>query len=145
MDQDTLVNEQIESGKRLIDALPPSGFEVRTAFWAKPTEEGKWYLYLSSPVVDEKGQRTAYGQVFDVMRNLPDLWIEPLEIRVVGVGDSVASAAEALTRPKVPNGPFAVRNPKPYPGMTRYGGSTLGGVSVDGVAIYPPPEPATAV
>ncbi len=41
MDQDTVV---IESGKRLIEALAVSGFEVRVAFWAKPTDEGKWFL-----------------------------------------------------------------------------------------------------
>src|ERR1039458_10039243 len=49
----TVVNEQAESGKRLIQTLVAAGFEVRLAFWAKPTEEGKWYLYLASPVVDE--------------------------------------------------------------------------------------------
>jgi len=44
------------------------GFDVRLAFWTKPTDEGKWFLYLASPVVDEKGPAAAYRLVRDVMR-----------------------------------------------------------------------------
>jgi hypothetical protein len=144
MDQDTVVNEQTESGKRLIEALAEAGFEVRVAFWAKPTEAGKWYLYLASPMVDERGPTAAYRHVYDVMRKIPDLWIDPLDIRVVGLNDSLAEAALAVTKPKVPDSPFAVRNPKPYPGMTRFGGATLGGVSIDGAYIYPTPQPGAS-
>ena len=39
MDQGELVIDQIESGKRLIEALAAAGFDVRVAFWAKPTED----------------------------------------------------------------------------------------------------------
>ena len=49
-----------------------------------------------------------------------------------------------MTKPKVPDGPFAVRNPKPYSGMTRFGGSSLGGISVDGAYIYPPSQPVAS-
>ena len=141
MDQDTVVNEQTESGKQLIEALAADGFEVRIAFWAKPTEEEKWFLYLASPVVDAKGPTPAYRHVFDVLRKTPGLWIDPFEVKVLGVNDSLTEAALAVTKPKVPMSPFAARNPKPYPGMTRFGGSTLGGVSIDGAYIYPPPQP----
>ena len=34
MDHDTVVSEQTESGKQLIEALVPAGFDVRVAFWA---------------------------------------------------------------------------------------------------------------
>ena len=133
-----MVNEQTESGKRLIKRLVAAGFDVQLAFWAKPTEEGKWFLYLASPVVDEKGPRIAYRLVHDVMRTLPDPWIDPLDVKVVGLNDSLAEAASAVIRPKVPNSAYTVQNPKPFPGMTRFGGSTLGGVSIDGALIYPP-------
>jgi hypothetical protein len=46
MDQNTLVSEQTESGKRLVEALAADEFDVRVAFWAKPTDEEKWFLYL---------------------------------------------------------------------------------------------------
>ena len=141
MDHDAVVSEQTESGKRLIQALLADGFEVRLAFWAKPTDEGKWFLYLASPVVDEKGPTAAYRLIHDVMRKVPDLWIDPLDVKVVGLNDSLTEAALAVTKPRVPAGPYAVQNPKPYPGMTRFGGSTLGGVSIDGAYIYPPLQP----
>jgi hypothetical protein len=44
MDKDTLVGEKTESGERLITALAVAGFDIRIAFWAKLTDEGKWYL-----------------------------------------------------------------------------------------------------
>jgi len=141
MDHDTVVSEQTESGKRLIQALTAAGFGVRIAFWAKPTDEGKWFLYLASPVVDEKGPLAAYRLVHDVLRKMPDPWIDPLDVKVVGLNDSLTEAALAVTKPKAPTSPYAVRNPKPYPGMTRFGGSTLGGVSIDGAYFYPPTQP----
>jgi hypothetical protein len=138
MDQGSMVSEQTESGKRLIDALAADGFDVRVAFWAKLTDEGKWYLYLASPLVDEKGPLAAYRLIDGILRKTPDLWIDSLEIRVVGLNDSLTEGALAAIKPNVPNSPYAVRNPRQYPGMTRVGGSTLGGVSIEGAYIYPP-------
>jgi hypothetical protein len=136
--------EQIDSGKRLIEALAAEGVEVRVAFWANPTEEGRWFLYIASTLVDEKGPAIAYRLVHGTMRKTPDLWIDPLEIRVIGMNDSLAEAALEVIKPKVPDSPFAVRNPKPYPGMRRFGGSSLGGTSVDGACIYPPSQPVAS-
>jgi hypothetical protein len=145
MDKDAVVSEQTESGKRLIEALATVGFDVRVAFWAKLTDAGKWYLYLASPLVDEKGPLAAYRLVLGILRKMPDLWLDPFEIRVVGLNDSLTEGALAAIKPDVPNSPYAVRNPKPYPRMTRVGGSTLGGVSIEGAYIYPPSEsPASA-
>ncbi len=145
MDQDTVVSEQRESGQRLIDALAGAGFEVRVALWAKPSDEGKLFLYIASPVVDEQGPAVAYRKVHDVMRRMSDVRIDPLDIRVVGLGDTLAQAALEVTRPRTPGSPFAVRNPTPYPGITRFGGSTLGGVSIEGPAyIYSPQIAATS-
>jgi hypothetical protein len=138
MDQDPVVSDQTERGNRLIGELTADGFDVKIAFWAKPSDEGKWFLYLASPIVDREGPKAAYLTVYRVMKKIPDLWIEPLEVRVVGLKDSLAEAALAVTKPKVPDSPFAVPNPRPYPGMTQFGGSTLGGLSVDGAYIYPP-------
>jgi hypothetical protein len=137
MDKDAVVSEQTERGKRFIEELATNGFDVQIAFWAKPTEEGKWFLYLASPMVDDNGSAAAYRLVNDILRKTPDVWIDPFEIRVIGLNDSLTEAALAVTTPKVPAGPYAVRNPKPYPGMTWFGGPTLGGVSIDGAHIYP--------
>lgn len=144
MDQVTMVSPLFDSGKRLIEALAVDAFVVAAAFWAKPTEEGKWFLYLVSPIVDDKGPAAAYRLVHDLLRKMPEQWIEPLEIRVLGMKDSLAEAALAVTKPRVSEGPFAVPNPKPFPGMTRFGGAALGGVSIDEAYIYPPSLPREA-
>lgn len=139
MDQNAVVNEQTESGQQLIKALAADGFPVQVAFWAKPTDEGKWFLYLASSFVDGEGPATAYRLVHRVLRKMSELWlwIDPLDIRVVGLNDSLAKAALDLMKPKIPDDPFTVQNPRPYPGMTRFGGPTLGGVDIDGAYIYP--------
>jgi hypothetical protein len=138
MDQDTVVMGQIDGGKSLIESLRDVGFDVRTAFWARPTDDEKWFLYLASPVVDAKGLQAAYGVVHRVIRQKPELWIDPFEVRVLGENDTLAVAAREVIKPRMALGPFAVPNPKPHVGMTRFNGSSLGGVSVDGVYIYPP-------
>ncbi len=141
MDQNAVVNEQTESGKRLIETLATAGFDVPIAFWAKPTDDGKWFLYLASSIVDEKGPAVAYRSVQEVLRRIPNLWIDLLEVKVIGLKDSLTQAALAVMKPTVADGPFAVRHTKPYPGMTRFDGTVLGGVSIDGAYFYPQSQP----
>ncbi len=138
MDQDAVVSEPTGCGKRLIEALMAGGFDVRVAFETRLTDEGKWFLYRVSPIVDQEGPAVAYRLVQENLRRMPDLL---LDIRVVGLCESLARSVLELIKTKVPNRPFAVPNPRPYPGMTRLGESTLGGVDIDGAYIYPPIQP----
>ena len=143
MGQDSLVNLEIENGRKLIDHLATNGFDVHLAFWVKETDAGRWYLYLASPLVDEKGPLVAYGIAIPLVESVPEFGIGPFSIKVVGLQDSMTMAARKAIRPRVPSGPFAVKSPKPYPGMTRVNGTTLAGVDIDGAYIYPPLHSAT--
>ena len=98
-----------------------------------------WSKHLAASYRD-KGPAVAYRLVHSTLRKMPDVWIDPLEIRVVGLNDSLTEAVLAAIKPKVPASPYAAWNPKPYPGMTRFGETTLGGVSMDGAYIYPPSQ-----
>jgi hypothetical protein len=140
MDKGSLLREQLDDGERFIEALAKDGFEIQVAFWAKPTEDEKWYLYLASPMVDEQGPRAAYLVVQAFLRKSPDLPIDPFEVKVVGLKDSLTHAALAIIKPASPASPYAGRRPKRYP--TWFGGSTLAGRSIDGAYIYPLPEPS---
>lgn len=142
MDQNSLVIEQVDIGAKLINALRKSGFEIDVAFWAKPSEDEKWFLYLASPVANDKGPTAAYRHVNKVLRETEGQWIDPLDVRVVGSTDSIAQAVLAILKSRIPESPFAVQYPAPYRGMTRYSGSSLGGISIDGALIYPPAEVA---
>jgi hypothetical protein len=148
VDKDTLVSQQTESGSQLISALAADGFDIEVAFWAKPTEEGKWYLYLASPVVDQDGPAAAYRRVHNVLRKTQIPRIDPLEVRVVGLNDSLAKEAMAVVKPGGTGSPYAARNPGPYPGITLFRGDTLGGIDVDGAIVYAPaygaPRPVPA-
>lgn len=144
MDQDILVSDQAEGGKRLIEMLAKTGFEVRVAFWGKRIEADKWYLYIASPFVDERGPAAAYRSVQDILRNTPELGIEPLEVKLVGLNDSITEAILAIIKRKVAHGSSGVETPKYFPGMTRFGGYTLGRLNIDVAYIYPSPQPAAS-
>jgi hypothetical protein len=145
MDPNTVVSEQTESGRRLIEALIAVGFDVQLAFWAKPAEEGKWYLYLASPFVDGKGPAAAYRLVLDLLRKMPQIGMDPFEIKVLGLNDSLTQAVLARIDPQFPASAFASRSLEPYGRMTWLGVSTLGGVSMDGAYVYPSAPPAASV
>ena len=70
VDTITLVAEQIDDGQRLIDRLSRENLPVRSACWVKPIEQDRWSLYLATPLVDEKGSTSAYGEVYRVLRSL---------------------------------------------------------------------------
>ena len=44
MDSNALVNDQLDSGTTLIQALRASGVEITVAFWAKLKDESDWNL-----------------------------------------------------------------------------------------------------
>jgi hypothetical protein len=145
MDQDVLVSADLAGGWHLIDALSKRGFKIEVAFWANLSDEEKWILYLASPsvdpLVDTDGLRESYRLVHDVIRESPEWGINPFTVIVLGVKHPMAQAVADLVKPKSAVGPFAVPNPKPYRGVTRFGGNSLGGIRVDGAFIYPPWEP----
>jgi hypothetical protein len=146
MDQATLVNEKIDDGKQLYDALASDGFDIRLAFWGRSIEDEKWYLHLASPVVDENGPRDVFRRVNDTLRKMPDLWIDPFDIKVVGMRDSLAEAALAVWEPRIPDSPFAVPNPKRYGSICRVEGSTkFERLGIDSACIYPPRRVPTSL
>jgi hypothetical protein len=128
MDQGTLVEKQIEDAQWLIEQLVAGGVPVTAAAWVKESESGQWFLYLVTPLVGEGGAtRTAYRRVNEVMRQLSHpIWVEPLEIKVVGPDSPVGKAVRDLHR----------RHPVPSP--IRYREARLGDVSVVGAYVYPP-------
>jgi len=144
MGPDALVTDEIQGGRELIERLVANGVDVRLAFWVKETDAGRWYLYLSLPVVDAEGPMAGYEQVIPVVQGMPEAGIELDSVKVVGITDSMAVAAWKAIRPRIPGLPFADRSPRPYKGVSRVNGSTLGGMDIDAAFIYPPQPVAPA-
>lgn len=136
---------EVEGGQRLLDGLAAEGVEVRAAFWAKPTDDRGWQLYIATPAVNEDLPVDPYRAVHDVLRRTPDLWLDSGDVRLIGADDTMCRDAAEVVAAKLSPSPHAGPRTKPYPGLIRFNGSNLGGTSMDGVYIYPyvrPPIPA---
>ncbi|MCZ2149438.1 MAG: hypothetical protein LC126_16900 [Bryobacterales bacterium] len=70
MDKTTLVEKDIEEGRKFIELLQDAGIEVNSALWSKGLFD-RWNLVLVSPVVDEAGVREAYLKLLKILRQAP--------------------------------------------------------------------------
>jgi hypothetical protein len=130
MDTDTLVENLLDDGRNLVEELPRHGFEVSAAVWLKASENGKWYFYIVSPLVDTEGLIGAYRRLHPLVRARPQpFWIDPLEIRLIGPNNPIARDVLAGLR----------RIPGPRVSPIRWSGTWLGNVSIEGAYLYPPP------
>ena len=144
MGQDTMVREQLENGRKLIDSVVAEGFDVDLAFWIKEIEADTWFLYLSSPFVDQRGLFASYMLVQAVMRRLPELEIDPFDVRVVSPNDSRSVEAREAIRYRLEHGPFPSPNSPISQRVSRFGGVSLGGRSINGGYIYLPTQPVAS-
>ena len=122
MDTATLVDEQIEEGERFVKDLRQSGFTVDIALWVLTSEEGLWFLYIASPVVDKDGLAAAYRQVNQELSKSPIRRISRSDIKLIGSQNPIALDAIAYQNNNLP---------------ARYGGRTLGRMIVEEAYIYP--------
>jgi hypothetical protein len=125
MAQATLVENQIDDGQKLLDALAQASFDVAAACWIKSSDDGHWYLYIISPSVQAKGIREAYRELHSILRGLVGSWIDPFEVKLIGPAHPIANDVMGLLQ----------RNPGNLP--LRFGGPRLGPLSVDDAYIYP--------
>lgn len=70
MDKPILVEENIEAGKRLLEALDSKHFRVSAALWFYLTEEEDWRFIIASPVVEEKDLKKSYALVQTTLQHL---------------------------------------------------------------------------
>ena len=124
MGTDTLVEEQIEAGRKLVSLLGERGFNLTAAGWAKTLDDGRWYLYVASNRVEENGLIVAYRELNTVVRELSDAWISLDDIKLIGKDNSATSDFVDLAQ--------------------RYSGSVpslalrrLGSMTVEDIYIYP--------
>jgi hypothetical protein len=122
MDTATLVDEQIVEGKSLVNQLKERHFPVSAAFWVLTSDEGLWFLFIASPVVDEEGLAAAYRRVNTELSRCGVRGILRTDIKVVGVGDPIAIDAMKY---------------RSNAQSTRYGGRKLGNLIVEEAYIYP--------
>jgi len=125
MGQDLLVDEQIDAGHEFVRDF--NGYaSVSVAFWINPTESDDWFLYVASDEIDDGNLDVAYGEVLRKMSHNPSQWLDPFRVKLLNSSDQIAREA------------IEIRDRYPAPIPTRYNGSSIGGISIDGAYIYPP-------
>jgi hypothetical protein len=125
MDSSELVEFQIEAGHRLITRLVQDGFEVTAAFWMKTAEEGYWFLYIATPLVEQKGLAGSYRLLQASIQQLEGIPLSLSDVKSVGVENPITKDVMGILGR--------------HPGRlaTRYGRKQLGSVTIEGAYIYP--------
>ncbi|HLB90254.1 MAG TPA: hypothetical protein VJK29_21525 [Terriglobales bacterium] len=121
----TLVERDIEDGKRLIKALDESEFKVRSALWFYVSEADKWVLYIASPIFDEKGPSSGYAALQKVLLGIsPRLGLSLGDVAVVSPNDDLIK----LLRSAVRTGPGI--------STMRFSRNTINGVFIQDALLY---------
>jgi hypothetical protein len=131
MDQEPLVTEQIEAGRKFIDEFEKYR-PVQAAFWLKATEDSSWYLYVASDQITDENFDVAYGEVLRLAPTIEDPNFDPFRVKVLGIDDPRAKAALDVYR----------RFPGRVP--TRVRAQDFGSLGAEGVYLYPPPVSAVS-
>ncbi len=129
MDQEPLVTEQIEAGRKFIDDFEQY-VAVQAAFWLKATEDSSWYLYVASDQITDENFDVVYGDVAKTVRKIQDPNLDLFRVKVLGTDDPRARAALDVYR----------RFPGRVPTRVRAG--EFGPMGAEGVYLYPPPATA---
>ena len=125
MDQSTLVEAQIDEGRRFVERFAADGAPVRAAFWAQTDPDGFWYLYVALAGVEHTGTSEAYRAARKSLQKLGDIELKGSWIKIVGPDHSVAEGVVAITAAN------------PSRSGTRYGGQSFGPMSVEHLYVYP--------
>lgn len=70
-----LVEEKINAGRAIVEALRQDGFPIAAAFWCRVPESGFWRLVIGSELIDRIGPLEGYRRLQEILRRL-GVWNE---------------------------------------------------------------------
>lgn len=127
MDQGTLLaQQQLDDGLNFIQRFAADGNCVTASFWALTAEEGIWFLYVASDIIDREGPAVAYRSVRKSLQQLENSWISGSDIKVISPNNPITQDVLAVMS----------RHPGRVP--TWLGSRRLGLVEVEQAYLYPP-------
>jgi hypothetical protein len=91
----TLVDQYIDDGRRLVDALEQSSFPLNAALWYYLPESDQWRLLLVSTLVDDIGPRATYSRIQQIIHDRELMFASHLgldDITVAGPDDDIVKA-----------------------------------------------------
>jgi hypothetical protein len=103
----TLVNRDLDIGRKILVVLHQANIPVNVAIWAYVSQIDEWQFFIATPLVDSKGHRATYDQV---LRALHDAGLDPQlpwrRIFLRSPKDPVLKSLEKQT--EIPNGAIEV-------------------------------------
>lgn len=73
-----LVEHDIRLGRQILDALASAQISVAAALWLYVPQISEWHLIIGTSLVDKKGPRGAYGEVWSIFEKGKLLPLLPL-------------------------------------------------------------------
>ena len=125
MGQESLVNEQIDAGEEFLRDFNDY-VSIAAAFWINPADSEDWFLYIASTEINDANIRAAYGEVLRRIGSNKNQWLDAFQVKLLNSSDPLA--AEVVE----------IRDRYPLKIPTRYSGSSIAGLAIDGACIYPP-------
>ena len=109
MDKTALVDDDIRSGKRLIEELDKAAnLNISAALWLFMPEAEEWRLVVASPLVEKDGPKKAYSLIQAVIKKMsPPVEISLKEISAVGPQYEIVKLLRRVIRTK--NGISGIR------------------------------------
>src|SRR5688572_9876047 len=99
MDTEILVDEMKCDGQRLVAELIKTNLDAIRAFWPGPSNDGRWFLYIVSKLVDEKGLASAYRHVYRILNTIDASWVSVSDVKLISPSNPAArDALEIQTR-----------------------------------------------
>ena len=126
MDTELLVGERIDAGEKFIETLASTGFDVTAACWLKTVEEDRWFFYISSNFVDDRGLAAAYREASRISEGDPVAWALMTDVVFVGTNSPITREVLEL------RGRYPARIP------TRARPPMIGNIAVEEIYIYSP-------
>jgi len=125
MDTDTLVENQIDDAQRFLAKLVGSGFDVTAACWARTSEEDRWFFYIATKAIEEKGLAAAYGDAYGVLLAMDNPWISVSEVKLIPPTNPMVRDLLDIQRRSVSRMPMHTRR------------SHLGSLGIEEAYIFP--------
>lgn len=90
MDKTILVELDIKEGKRIIEKLDTSDFNVNSALWMFFSDVNEWRLILSSDYFDKFGPKKAYSYIQKQIESIePKVEISLSNISIIGANNEL--------------------------------------------------------
>ena len=83
MDKSTLVDKDINEGKKLIEAIDEAGITLQAALWFYLSESDEWRFMIALPVIDQTGPKKTYKIIQSILSKMEPLGISLKDISIV--------------------------------------------------------------